>query len=120
MKKYAMEHPEAILKIKKFHFNQYSNNYTSIELKIKNILDMYDISYQHNKQIYRYFPDFLILNKIIETDGIYWHNPEKDKIRDAKLLELGYDILRLSEYEINHEIEITTEKIKIFLDILQK
>ena len=52
-------------------------------------------------------PDFLIpsMKKIIEFDGVYWHNFERrnkpenrgrEEIKDKKLKENGYEILRIS------------------------
>lgn len=58
-----------------------------------------------------FFPEYPALNffidfadpyrKIgIECDGKDWHNPEKDFIRDAKLIALGWKIFRLSGEQI--------------------
>jgi very-short-patch-repair endonuclease len=33
--------------------------------------------------------------KIVEVDGQYWHDKEKDKIRDARLEGAGWKVLRL-------------------------
>ena len=45
-----------------------------------------------------YMPDFKIGHKIIEFDGVYFHqDTERDKIRDDNLKELGYTILHVSE-----------------------
>lgn len=50
------------------------------------------------------FPDFLVedTNKVIEFDGDYWHgkkrgNQERDKKRDEKIKNAGYDILHIRE-----------------------
>lgn len=54
-----------------------------------------------------FFPDFLIESekKIIEFDGDYWHgstgNKAKDNEREYKLIELGYKILRIKQFEWN-------------------
>ena len=46
------------------------------------------------------------LNLVIEADGDYWHSLEKNKIRDkrknAYLKACGYNLLRLTETEINN------------------
>jgi very-short-patch-repair endonuclease len=62
-------------------------------------LDRNHISYEHNKRISRYYPDFTIGNIIVEIDGEYWHNEEKDRIRDKKLNDLGYTVYRIKAKE---------------------
>lgn len=50
-------------------------------------------------------PDFILGTKIIEFDGEYWHNHNrqqsgntiKDKIRDSYLIEAGYEVLHIPE-----------------------
>jgi very-short-patch-repair endonuclease len=44
-----------------------------------------------------YFPDFVIDKKIIEYDGIYWHNIEKDNYRNDFYKKKGYDVLSITE-----------------------
>jgi hypothetical protein len=46
-----------------------------------------------------YFPYFVYKNKIIEYDGKYWHNEEKDKIRNEFYIKLGYDIYTVNSDE---------------------
>lgn len=65
-------------------------------------------------------PDFLLLEdmKIIEFDGIYWHNhkkrnkPENEKreiLRQNELINLGYSVLRIREDEYaNNPTDVTT------------
>lgn len=58
----------------------------------------FSIFIEDNRRIY---PDFTFMpsKRIIEFDGRYWHENRKDddKYRDAKLIKLGYEVLRISE-----------------------
>lgn len=45
--------------------------------------------------------DFKYKNKIIEYNGNYWHNSEKDNIRYSILKEMGYDVLVVTSDEYN-------------------
>ena len=62
-------------------------------------LDKNNIKYEHNKRISRYYPDFTIDNIIIEIDGEYWHDEEKDRVRDKNLSDLGYIVHRIKAKE---------------------
>ena len=57
------------------------------------------IEFQHQFQIDKFFPDFVIGNKIIEIDGAKWHDAEKDKARDKILTDLGYTVYRIDSKE---------------------
>ncbi|TRX70551.1 endonuclease domain-containing protein [Carboxylicivirga sp. M1479] len=65
--------------------------------------------YQFNRQfaIDNYIVDFVCrkLRLIIEVDG-YSHQfkTEKDKLRDNKLEQLGYQVLRIDEYDIKKDL----------------
>ena len=81
---------------------------TSIELKVKDYLDKNKIKYIHPWNLgNRFQPDFYLpnYNLIVECDGDYWHSrPEvikRDKQKDAYAKKCGFNILRLSESEIN-------------------
>jgi len=81
---------------------------TSIELKVKKYLDDRKINYIHPFNLGNRFQcDFYIpfLNLIVECDGSYWHslpeNKRRDKAKDAYAKECGFNILRLTEKEIN-------------------
>lgn len=58
-------------------------------------------------------PDFLYKNKIIEFDGVYWHNsvanPMRESFRDERLIEVGYEVFHISEtdYLENPQIEVS-------------
>ena len=62
-------------------------------------LTRYNITFEHNKKIDKYFPDFVIGNLIIEIDGVQWHDKEKDKIRDEVISSYGYTVVRIISTE---------------------
>jgi very-short-patch-repair endonuclease len=76
-----------------------------------NYLTRYNITFEHNKKIDKYYPDFVIGNIVIEIDGAHWHDKEKDKIRDAILTAQGYKVFRIDSKE---NIE---ERIKEILSV---
>jgi hypothetical protein len=65
-----------------------------------------------NDGINFYFCDFKIENKIIEYDGMYWHNNfyEKDEIRNNTYKKMGFKVLILNENDFS-EKNINTEAI---------
>lgn len=101
-----------------------SVHYTSqLELRIQNILNLFNIEYKANLFLYGYNFDFMFHGKIIlEIQGDYWHaNPKlykkddliigektaeyfwnKDKKKKDILEKNGYKILYLWESEINN------------------
>lgn len=83
---------------------------TSIEVKLQNYLKQLNIEFfthQYMHIEHGYQCDILIpsLNLVIECDGNYWHHyptgNEVDHIRTKELLEKGFKVLRLWEFEIN-------------------
>jgi hypothetical protein len=102
---------------KKIHFATYHNGKFSDDINREHVINT------ENSVIK---PDFVILEdkKIIEFDGIYWHNhnrrnkPEnykREKIRDENLIKAGYQILRINEAELKENSEKTIEKCLNFL-----
>jgi very-short-patch-repair endonuclease len=82
---------------------------TSIEIKIQTFLKQMNIDFfthQHININHAYQCDILIpsLNTVIECDGDYWHKypigNDIDHLRTKELLEKGFRVLRLWEYEI--------------------
>jgi len=63
-----------------------------------------------------YWMDIVEPNKKIdiEYDGVHWHNIDEDIIRDKKLKNLGWKILRISSDELNYRNR------KIFPDIIKR
>jgi hypothetical protein len=59
-------------------------------------------------------------NKIIEFDGDYWHgeergNQQRDKERDDKLIEAGYQVLHIKERDYKTDPSIVIKECKEFL-----
>ena len=84
---------------------------TSIEIKIQNFLKQLGIEFfthQYIKIEHSYQCDILIpsMKLVIECDGDYWHKypigNDIDHIRTSELLEKGFKVLRLWEFEINN------------------
>lgn len=82
---------------------------TSIEIKVYNKLKEMGILFEAQKVINgKFCVDAYIpsLNLVIEADGNYWHKLDnivkKDRAENAYLTKCGYNILRLSETEINN------------------
>lgn len=83
---------------------------SSIEIKIQNFLKQLGIEFfthQYMKEIeHGYQCDILIpsMNLVIECDGNYWHKypigKDIDHIRTKELIEKGFKVLRLWEFEI--------------------
>ncbi|MFH5834401.1 endonuclease domain-containing protein [Halalkalibaculum sp. DA3122] len=76
--------------------------------------------YQFNRQfcIDNYIVDFISrkLNLVIELDG-YSHKfkYEDDKVRDKRLKELGYTVLRFSEEEVRNDLDNVIRVLENYL-----
>lgn len=102
---------EAIEKVKKARAKQIlPTKDTSIEVKIQNFLKQLGIEFfthQYIKIEHGYQCDILIpsMNLVIECDGDYWHKypigRDIDNVRTKELIEKGFKVLRLWEFEIN-------------------
>ncbi|WP_251402711.1 endonuclease domain-containing protein [Ureibacillus chungkukjangi] len=109
---------------------------TSINNLIKELLIKLEIEFNEEKQFKYYATDFYLptFNKVIEVMGDYWHaNPnkypnysnlnniqKKDIVRDKRkrtYLSKYYniDILYVWENEVNNEIKLCEELIKLFV-----
>lgn len=114
---------EAKTKIRNFRKNQILPvRDTSIEVKIQGFLKQLGIDFfthQYIKEIeHGYQCDILIpsMNMVIECDGNYWHKypigKEIDHVRTKELIEKGFKVLRLWEFEIR-KMDIDNFKIKL-------
>lgn len=72
-----------------------------------------NIPFEHNRRIDRYYPDFTIGTKILEVDGERWHNSETDATRDSRLLELGYQVIRVPAKEILKNPRIILDRLQV-------
>jgi hypothetical protein len=50
-----------------------------------------------------HIPDFVFKNKIIEYDGTYWHNKNKDELRNSFYSNNGYDLLIITDNDFNRQ-----------------
>lgn len=91
---------------------------TSIERKIREILQKNDINYETEFKLGRYNFDFKIRDNIlIECDGTYWHKNVKE--RDKKKQDLaelnGYKVIRFTEERIKKDILSCENELKALL-----
>ena len=102
---------ESIKKIKKARAKQKNTFNSSIEIKIQEFLKKLGITFfthQYMKIEHGYQCDILIpcMNLVIECDGDYWHKypigKEVDHVRTKELIEKGFNVLRLWEFEIEN------------------
>lgn len=104
----------------------YNKNFNRRESKIEKMFEEYcttnNIEYKKQFQIngkgHRY--DFLIgTNTLVEVDGHYWHNTEKQKILDkhheAVALLNGYDIIRFLDKDIKKTKGVCFEAVKRYV-----
>lgn len=68
-------------------------------------------------------PDFIDINKkrILEFDGDYWHseqvaNPTLEENRDNSIIEMGYEIFHIKEFEYNKDKHGIIQKCIDFLN----
>jgi very-short-patch-repair endonuclease len=79
------------------------------------------MGYQFNRQfpIENYIVDFICrkLKLVIEIDG-YSHNfkHEQDALRDKKLGELGFKVLRFSEQQVRKDADSVVEVIQYWVE----
>jgi len=113
MKIYYQEYPEK-------HPNYIcaqNGHITKIEKVIKEELEKRNIAFVFQYPLNGFFLDFAIIRdnlKIdIECDGEYFHkNKEKDYIRDYKIKNMGWKVLRLKEKDIINSSESCIDKIE--------
>ena len=94
---------------------------TELEKVVAEILsDTFDVVYFFEHQIGKWNVDFYLGNKkIIEAQGVRWHNSEKaiekDERKYAELTSLGYSILYIHELELNKNEDEIKKQILGFL-----
>lgn len=130
-------------KISKWMKNFKKQNFSAISQELFNMIieqytgnmyyatyDRLEMQYYTNKE-YRLklndgriiLPDFIDIDKkkIIEFDGDYWHsgsvaNPSKEKDRDLRIKNSGYDVLHIKEYDFKKDREKTLQKCLNYLN----
>lgn len=85
------------------------------------------MGYQFRRQrpVLKYVADFMCkeLSLIIEVDEITHNDPEavaKDQVRDEKLKEAGFHVLRFASGEILNEISAVSEAIVEWINLNAK
>ena len=98
------------------------NNSTFGEILLwKNLLSRKQTGYQFNRQfpIENFIVDFISrsLRLIIEVDG-YSHQFKysEDVIRDKRLNELGYTVIRFTEYNVKNDFENVRRALNIYIE----
>jgi len=88
---------------------------SSIERKMKDLLDRAEIPYEAQYPVLQFFVDFALpsLKIAIECDGDYWHKqqPKRDQRRQRMIEGQGWTVVRFSEREINERLDSVEEKV---------
>lgn len=96
-KQYHLDHPEA-------HPNRkLAGNRSKISYPEQIAFDWLtknNIIFEHQKKVGSYYPDFVIGDMILEIDGEYWHDEEKDAKKDCFFRENGYTVIRVKAKEL--------------------
>lgn len=90
---------------------------TDIELKMYQALARRKVQAEYNYPVDSLWIDFAIPeHKIaIECDGEYWHKKEVDDVRDKRLQELGWTVLRFKGKRINRNVEGCVDQVERLL-----
>src|SRR3990167_1699463 len=94
------------------------NGETLLEKRVRQTLEALDIQYIQEAKMGRYSVDFLLsdLRVALEVDGEYWHrDPKRDAQKDKYLHKYGWNVIRLSEVEIDN----TQHLDRLIIDTLQ-
>lgn len=97
-----------------------SHNSSVGELELFKIFQTTKLKVLHNdrkvlngKELDIYLPD---LNFAIEYDGKYWHNQQKDAIKDEMCKELNIKLYRVDNDDFRKDRELVLENIKKFFN----
>ena len=115
-KKYYAENPE-----KHPNFILAQKGYeTSIEKKMRLALEKKQISFEKQFKIDRFWVDFAVTahRLVIEADGEYWHDKERDAKRDEIINSHGWRVLRFTETQINKNIEFCIANIQEAISLI--
>lgn len=91
---------------------------TDIEVAIREVLQELGYLFKEQYRIGQWRVDFAmpLYWLAIECDGIYWHglphNKERDRKKDADLINAGWEVLRLPGNEIRKDLQLCIEKIE--------
>ncbi len=115
LKKFYLEHPEKhpnVIMAKKGFIS-------SLEKKMKVLLEELDQEFIHQFPIDRYFADFVLpkYKLVIEVDGHYWHqDSEKDSKRTKDIENLGWMVVRFDEDELKNGQRVKKELTRILMN----
>lgn len=106
--KYIFNMVERIKNLKTKRFSKISQElfwsiYDKLSIKDNCYFKELNSEFFLRKNEFIFFPDFVYKNKIIEYDGIYWHDSEKDDIRNKIYEDLGYEVLIINSDEYNRK-----------------
>ena len=88
---------------------------TKCELEVAAALDFMGIEYEFQHPIGSYLVDFLLpAAVVIEVDGAYWHDAQKDRQRDAELSAMGFRVLRITEEDANADPVKAVSKVLLY------
>lgn len=81
-------------------------NKTSAEMDFEEILDSLDIPYLYEQKIGKWKVDYnLGFHLLVEVQGVYWHNldrvKEKDARKKANLENMGYKVIYIKEEDLS-------------------
>ena len=109
----------------KFLAREKRNNSTLGEILLwKNLLSKSRLGFQFNRQFpfENYILDFVCrkLKLVIEVDGSS-HNfkYEEDNLRDKKLNNLGYEVLRISDHDVRNNFDNVSRVVVFKVDELK-
>jgi very-short-patch-repair endonuclease len=98
------------------------NNSTFTEIMVWNYLKKKQVrgyDFDRQKPIDNFIVDLYCkdLQLAIEIDGeSHYGNPERDKKKDNRLMELGVTVLRFDDMEVVHQLDRVIEKIEKWID----
>jgi very-short-patch-repair endonuclease len=76
------------------------------------------VKWRRQEPIGRFIVDFVCYERrlIVEVDGHQHADSAYDRRRDAWLVDRGFEVVRFSNGEVNHEIDAVVDSIALTLD----
>lgn len=99
---------------------------TTIELKMREVLDSLGLNYEYQYVIGNWIVDFALIDikLVIECDGDYWHSLPKairrDGLKFRYLRENGWKYIRFSESNINKDLALCIETVKTTISCISR
>lgn len=84
-----------------------------LEELLEKALKEFGLQYKQQYPVSVYFADFCFPDKnlILEVDGVHWHDTERDKFRDKRLKELGWNVERYPGWFVWKHSRVIAAKI---------